>query len=106
MDRRYADQAFENFWAAYPRKVGKGAARKVWDRLRPDEALVNKIAAALDWQREQEQWRDPQFIPHPRTWLFQERWDDEPTLPATRAPQMPKNLTGIQEWMSKKIAGV
>lgn len=80
MDRRIG-QTFEDFWAAYPRKVGKGAARKVWDRLHPDEALVKKIAAALDWQRDQEQWADPQFIPHPRTWLSQERWDDEPPVP-------------------------
>lgn len=74
--RRWADAAFEDFWASYPRKVGKMAAKREWDRIRPNEALVRKMAETLEWQRHQ--WVDPQFIPHPRTWLHQGRWDDEP----------------------------
>jgi hypothetical protein len=71
---------FDRFWAAYPRKVGKGEARKVWMRLRPSVSLVEKMLKTLAWQAETEQWRrdDGQFIPHPATWLRQERWDDEP----------------------------
>lgn len=65
---------------AYPRKVGKGAARKVWGKLQPDAATVQKMLDALAWQRTQPQWAKDggQFIPHLATWLNQERWDDEP----------------------------
>lgn len=75
--RRWADGAFETFWRAYPRKTGKLAAKREWDRLRPDTALVGQIMAALAWQVET--WDDPQYTPHPRTWLHQGRWLDEPT---------------------------
>jgi hypothetical protein len=101
--RRYADSAFDDFWAAYPRKVGRLAAKREWDKIRPDEDLVRRIAAALEWQRET--WSDPQYIPHPRTWLHQGRWDDEPPLPAVVKRETPKNLMGIEEWMRKRASG-
>jgi phage replication O-like protein O len=71
--------AFDNFWQLYPRKVGKGAAKKVWAKLKPDDALVQRILEAVSEQRDSVQWaRDGgQYIPHPATWLSQERWDDE-----------------------------
>lgn len=79
--RRAADHAFEEFWASYPRKVGKLAAKREWDKLRPTADLVTQISAALAWQVPT--WNDPAFIPHPRTWLHQGRWLDEP--PAKKA---------------------
>lgn len=71
---------FDLVWAAYPRKVGKGAARKVWVKLAPDTALVQTMLDALVWQRQQPQWLKDggQYIPHLATWLRQERWSDEP----------------------------
>lgn len=74
----------------YPRKVGKLAARKSWDRSRPTPELFEKMKTALAWQIAQ--WRDPQFIPYPATWLNQGRWDDEPlvrTSPARAAWSCP-----------------
>lgn len=75
---------FERFWEAYPRKVGKGAARKAFDRAvcrlrdQGDEGLPRMLAAIGEAKRG---WDDPEFIPHPATWLNQERWDDEPAKP-------------------------
>jgi hypothetical protein len=68
---------FAEFWAAYPRKVGKGAAEKLWGRLKPDLPTVLK---AIERARATEQWRkdEGQYIPHPATWLGQRRWEDEP----------------------------
>jgi hypothetical protein len=68
--------AFDEFWARYPRKVGKKAARKEWDKAHVTPELFEQIQRTLEW--EIAQWDDPQFIPHPRTWLCQGRWDDEP----------------------------
>lgn len=74
------ESPFETFWQAYPRKVGKGAARAVWGRLRPSASLLAQMLATLEWQRQTDQWRRDGgcYIPHPVTWLRQERWDDEP----------------------------
>lgn len=68
---------FDAFWIAYPRKVGKSAALKSWNKLNPP---IDDILAALKWQVKSEQWMKDagQFIPHPATWLNQGRWQDEP----------------------------
>ena len=72
--------AFDVFWQAYPRKVGKGASRKAWEKIKPDENLKNKIITAVEQQKKSKQWTkdEGQYIPHPATWLNQERWEDEP----------------------------
>ena len=75
--------AFEKFWAAYPRKTGKGKALDAWKKLRTGHALLPAMLKALDWQRESDQWqRDGgQYIPYPATWLNQRRWEDDPPAP-------------------------
>ena len=66
---------FEKFWAAYPRKVGKAQCRKVYVRslakIKADELLekVDAFAASCSG-------KEVKFIPHPSTWLNQERWND------------------------------
>ncbi len=72
---------FGAFWALYPKKVGKGAARRIWARLKPTDALTEAICAAVEHQRTSPQWTKDggQFIPNPATWLHQERWQDEAT---------------------------
>lgn len=74
--------AFERFWHAYPRKVGKDGARKAFERRHPTDALVAEMLAALDRQRHSADWRRDggQYIPHPSTWLNDGRWQDEPRL--------------------------
>jgi len=72
--------AFDEFWQAYPRKEGKGAARKAFAKAIRLTTLETMLTA-LRWQRTQPNWvkAGGQYIPHPSTWLNQERWDDEPT---------------------------
>ena len=72
-----AGGSFERFWSAYPRKVGKKAAQKAWDRAK-DKPGLEDILKAIGRQKLSQQWtRDGgQFIPHPATWLNQGRWDD------------------------------
>lgn len=74
---------FDDFWTAYPRKKGKGAARRAWDkamrtRAAEDRApLAQAIVDAVLQQKTWPEWDDPKFVPHPSTWLNQERWNDE-----------------------------
>ena len=65
---------FDMFWIAYPKKVGKEAARKAWAKANPELALVLN---ALEWQKVSPQWFKTQYIPHPSTWINQHRWLDE-----------------------------
>lgn len=75
-----ADPDFARFWHLYPRKVGKGAARKAWAAAvrRADEGAASIIAGitvqtSLDRFDTRE---DGRFIPHPATWLNADRWLD------------------------------
>lgn len=77
---------FEAFWAAYPRRVGKGAARAAWAKA-IRKASPEAIIAAIQAQVYAGCFRDLTFCPHPATWLNGERWDDEiaTDLPKTAA---------------------
>lgn len=70
---------FDDFWARYPRRVGKQAARKAWERLDLGNGLLERIMQAVLDQRQSEAWTKDagQFIPHPATWLNGKRWEDE-----------------------------
>lgn len=76
-----ASSSFDRFWSAYPRKVGKDAARKAFDKRRPDAEMVGAMLAAIAEQSQTPGWvKDGgQFIPHPTTWLNEGRWQDETT---------------------------
>lgn len=70
------DAEFQEFWQAYPKKIGKGAAAKSWAKA---NVKIDDVLNALQWQKESDQWRrnDGQFIPNPATYLNQGRWQDE-----------------------------
>lgn len=72
-------QSFELFWAAYPRKEGKGACREWWAKHKPDDVLLGVMLAKIEEAKMTPKWKEQsgKFIPMPSTWLNQERWDDE-----------------------------
>jgi hypothetical protein len=80
------EERFDAFWSAYPRKIGKEAARKAWRRIKPTEDHQRKIIAAIEKAKNCSQWQKDNglYIPNPATWLNQGRWDDE----------IPQNSTG------------
>ena len=82
---------FENFWDAYPRKVGKGEAYKKYcarvnDGWSEKELLDAAVAYAVSVEQNK---TDKQFIKHPKTFLSDSTpftdylKHDEPTVPAT-----------------------
>lgn len=52
-----------------------GAVRE-WDRLKPDEALIQTMTQALETQSRSETWRRGIGIPYACRWLKNERWKD------------------------------
>ena len=80
---------FEEFWKHYPRKVSKKSANQEWNKLTPLEQM--KCLEVI--HKHNDYWKslatEPQFIPHPRTWLYQGRFDDELEIVAAK----PKETT-------------
>jgi hypothetical protein len=72
-------EKFNQFWNAYPKKVGKDAAQKAFAKRKPDDKLLKDIFQAVELQKTTEQWQKDggQYIPNPATWLNQGRWMDE-----------------------------
>jgi uncharacterized protein YdaU (DUF1376 family) len=70
---------FDKWWDGYPKKVGKDAAWTEFSRLAPDDHLTDTLIAAVSEQRASAQWLQDngRYIPHPRTWLHQGRWQDQ-----------------------------
>lgn len=81
-DLRSTDCAseFEQFWLAYPKKVGKKDALRSWKKAVDKPTMVD-ILKAIEKAKKSEQWgkENGQFIPNPSTWLNQGRWDDQPS---------------------------
>lgn len=71
--------SFEKFWAAYPNKKAKKLAFQKWIQIRPSPELAEKIIGAVEAFKKTDQWKRDKgrFIPHPATYLNQERWEDE-----------------------------
>lgn len=73
------DDLFDIFWLNYPKKIGKQAARKAWNKIRSPKEALEKMKTVLPRQKASEQWNkdNGQFIPNPATYLNQGRWEDE-----------------------------
>lgn len=88
-------ELFDQFYAAYPRKVAKKAAQKAFAKIKDAGSKLPAILQALEKQKaEYQQQHDFQrdgwrFFPHPATWLNREQWEDETE---TAAPSQPRQL--------------
>lgn len=84
----YHAECFAAWWALYPKKVGKGAARRAYSNALkrvegtddPSEVLHSALVLALPELES----RERQYVPHPATWLNQDRWLDEAPTPTGR----------------------
>lgn len=84
-------RAFDLFWQEYPRKVGKPAAFRAFkSALKKNSSTGQMTAIAVGLQNWVEFWADDgtdeRHIPHPSTWLNQERWNDRPPAPNPKKP--------------------
>jgi hypothetical protein len=73
---------FAEWYAAYPRRIGRDAAAKKYEAAVKAGASPVELMTAVQsatWSA------DPQYIPHPATWLGQGRWKDQGVAPDYRA---------------------
>lgn len=75
-------ERFAGLWSYYPRKGRKNKQRAIaaWDKLRPDDALIDQIARSLARLKATEEWQRDIGIPHVATFLNGERWHDADEL--------------------------
>ena len=78
---------FNEFWVAYPRKVGKRAAYRAFLTAVAGESPSAIVAGAVQFGKDPNLPFDQNFIPHPATWLNAGRWDDGPLPERTRTPE-------------------
>jgi hypothetical protein len=85
----FEEPLFEGFWEVYPRKVGKGGARKAYRQALKRAYHAEILAGAKAYAASKP---DPQFTAHASTWLNADRWLDEPDhkpSSVTRGPWKP-----------------
>lgn len=69
---------FDDWWQAYPRRDGKIAARKAFDRVLKDrQATVEELIAGAQRYAAARAGQDPKFTKVPTTWLNGGHWADE-----------------------------
>jgi hypothetical protein len=83
-----ADELFDDFWKAYPKKQGKDLAKASFAKRKVSKELLFHMLLAIDQQKSTDQWKKDggQFIPAPATWLNQGRWQDEVTSQQSTLP--------------------
>lgn len=74
------EQAWQEFWGAWPKKVKRQAARDAFhwawaNHYTPDGELLEAMLETIAWQRVF--YEGPQFLPDPNRWLLDCRWEDE-----------------------------
>ena len=89
-------ERFAAFWKYYPRGESKQATIAAWDRLKPDDELIDTIARALKRQKASEEWQRGIGIPHASTYLNQRRWEDEKRdQPPPDPPETPRRRHAV-----------
>lgn len=83
-------EGFAEFWKTYPKKVGKDAAEKAWNRKVKTPETIKAILEAVKTQAGSDAWKKEggQFVPNPATWLNAGRWKDE----------MPGECSAAADW--------
>lgn len=86
---------FEAWWSRYPKKVGKGAAKKAWRKaLAHFDSLDAMLEATRAWAHAHRH-TERKYIPNPATWLNGERWEDD--LEAVEASREPDEVDPTEE---------
>ena len=101
-EKKSVDNSFEEFWKNYPVKKNPKGARRIWEKHKYGEKLPIILKDIHERLRNDHQWQNKNFIPHPSTYLNNERWLDE-IVPTTRNaikanPVRSEARSTVREW--------
>ena len=87
---------FAEFWKAYPKHQDKQGALKAFEKLKPDQELLDQMLKAINAWKQSEQWTKDggQYIPMPTTWLNRRRWEDD--LPNPSPARIAKTVSAAR----------
>lgn len=94
-------ERFEAFWSFYPRHEDRVSAVREWDRLRPEDGLIDAIARALKWQVRAEDWP----VPYACRYLRNQRWLDEPSARSGKAAPARAQARQLTGWHTEIVNG-
>jgi hypothetical protein len=69
---------FQDWYAIYPKHVGRGAAVNAYARARKNGATAEDLTAGATRYVKERKGEDPKFTKSPAAWLNQECWTDDP----------------------------
>lgn len=100
---KWMPERFEAFWAWYRQNVNpanRAAARKAWDKLRPDEETIRQIGLALRSRLKTDaEWSRGIGLPHASTYLNGQMWlDDGPTARTVHRTEDETPKEAFGEW--------
>jgi hypothetical protein len=76
VNKDMSKSAFDEFYAAYPRKENRANALRSWLKISPSKHTMI-IADVINRAEYHDSWSEKKFIPLPASYLNQERWTDE-----------------------------
>lgn len=86
----WAPERFARFWDFYRKHVNANSDKQrtiqAWDELKPDDALLDRIATALQHQLKGEEWQRGIGKPHAENYLKRHAWENAEGLPAAPVP--------------------
>jgi hypothetical protein len=99
------DPEFEAFWLQYPRKVGKGDARRAYEQtIRNRQATHQELETGAMRYAAECDGKEDRYIKHPGGWLRAERWRDKAASRA--APSFANQPSHHPTGAMSAIAGV
>ena len=93
---RESDPEFDEWYALYPRKKGKGQAMKAYRAARKI-ASAETLLDAIKAQAPTLTAKGTEYCPYPSTWLNGRRWEDEIEKPTGTAPVAPRQKR-VNQW--------
>ncbi|HEX6682130.1 MAG TPA: hypothetical protein VF062_05020 [Candidatus Limnocylindrales bacterium] len=100
-EKELAPNRFDEFWAAYDRKVDRKKAEKAYAAAikKPgvtEDLIITAATQYVGWQKSEG--KHPSFTKHPTTWLHGECWNDE------RAARQPAPIPEMSSNMAAHMA--
>lgn len=95
------ESRFDEFYAAYPRKMKPADARKAWDQVTKTTDPQIIIDGAHRLANDPNLPTDRKFIPYPASWLRADGWENEPYPPRHGDPPSQRSQVDdrVQAWM-------
>ena len=97
LDERRSAPRFETFWELYPRKVKKPLAEAAYLRALKKATAEQIFAGLSEWVKYWIARNEPQFVPHPTSWLNGAQYNDRPEMPGPSKPATSEISAALDE---------